>query len=424
MGNLKTIALFLILSSVSDTVFAKSSPDSSKEEKDTIKSPQPDGIIENVTQSLFFLLSAQDSAPQKLQDTSSEETPDNKTDTNSALGNLGMLNKKLQSQSQNATPSDSTLDIAQHETAAIVPNNPALDTKTVPGTLTTPPLEDHTFEENHPSKIEHPLPQHHEIVAHKAHYTITLEKNFGDDVSDVAGEMTITTFDTGDGFVYEQNSSLLTYRPDGEKNEQIIINLATWQDYDGNTYRFQAKTLCNGEQEEIIKGEAIKDPLTKTAKVIYQLPEAHEISIPYDSIFPFHHLLNALAEAKTGKGGVENTVFDGASETYEAVYVDTLLGAPQKSLLTIKTGNPDLDTSIKTQWPMRLSVSAVGSKNSAPDYDMIQNVLDSGVIKDMTLNYVTFQIKATLDKIIFYDGKGADGASMGESEGVVVERDA
>jgi EipB-like len=237
------------------------------------------------------------------------------------------------------------------------------------------------------------------IVPHKAKYTITLEKNYGDDISDAAGEMTINVYDTGDGLVFEQNSTLIIYNGDGE-GEQIITNLATWQDYEGKRYRFNSRTVRNGEQEEIIKGEALKDDFAHLTRITYTRPAESQVTTPYETLFPLHHLIHALEMAKAGKSVVSDIVFDGSSETHEAVSVDTLLGAPKPSGLKIKT---DQAISTQTQWPMRLAVYAFGSTNPEPDYEMVQNVLDCGVIKDMTLDYGAFQVKATLEKIDFYE---------------------
>ncbi|AIK96475.1 EipB family protein [Candidatus Odyssella acanthamoebae] len=239
---------------------------------------------------------------------------------------------------------------------------------------------------------------HQTIVPHKAKYTIKLEKNYGDDISDATGEMTINVYDTGDGLVFEQNSTLIIYNGDGE-GELIITNLATWQTYDGKRYRFNSRTLRNGEQEEVIKGEALKDDEARITRITYTRPTFSQVTTPYETVFPLHHLIHCLEMAKTGQSVVSDIVFDGSSETHEAVNVDTLLGAPQPTKLKIKTDQNILN---KNQWPMRLAVYAPGSKSPEPDYEMEQKVLDSGVVEEMTLDYGAFQVKATLEKIDFY----------------------
>lgn len=319
-----------------------------------------------------------------------EEKLEKKLDTNStapSLGVWGTINRFFQSKTSSA---DDTLKAVQ----------PKPD-KTEIVSQVEPTPADQIFEHNTPEKIKvaGAHPHSDTIVSHKATYTISLAKNYSDDVSDASGEMTINVYDTGDGYVFEQNSKLIIYNGDGE-GEEILTNLATWQDYEGKRYRFNSKTVRNNEQEEIIKGEALKDSEAKVTRITYSEPSDSQITTPYETVFPLHHLIHALEQAKLGKSVVSDIVFDGSSETHEAVNVDTLLGAPKSSDLKIKTNT---DTSVKNQWPMRLAVYIPGSNNPEPDYEMVQNVLDDGVIKDMTLDYGTFQVKATLEKIDFYE---------------------
>jgi len=302
-----------------------------------------------------------------------------------SLGVWGTINRFFQSKTAQNGSSDSV------KTQQTVSSQP------ITGEVEPTPA-DKVFTENSKNAVKK-LTHTSDIVPHKAKYTISLEKNFGDDVSDASGDMTINVYDTGDGLVFEQNSALTIYNGDGE-GEQIVTNLATWQSYDGSRYRFTSRTVRNGEEEELIRGEALKDDASKSTKIKYSKPNESEISTSYDTVFPLHHLINALKEAKSGKAAVSNVVFDGSSETHEAVSVDTLLGAPKKSDLKIKS---DKDISTSLVWPMRLAVYAPGSNGPEPDYEMIQNVFDSGVIKDMTLDYGSFQVKATLSEIDFYD---------------------
>jgi hypothetical protein len=295
-----------------------------------------------------------------------------------SLGVWGTLNRFFQSKS--STPQDPIkTTISKSE------RNEIASQKT---------LENNTFEKIEKSGYFY----HPTIVPHKAKYTIKLEKNYGDDISDATGEMTINIYDTGDGFVFEQNSTLIIYNGDGE-GELIITNLATWQTYDGKRYRFNSRTLRNGEQEEVIKGEALKDDEARITCITYTLPTFSQVTTPYETVFPLHHLIHCLEMAKAGKSVVSDIVFDGSSETHEAVNVDTLLGTPQPTKLNIKTDQNILN---KNQWPMRLAVYAPGSKSPEPDYEMEQKVLDSGVVEEMTLDYGAFQVKATLEKIDFY----------------------
>jgi hypothetical protein len=232
------------------------------------------------------------------------------------------------------------------------------------------------------------------ILPHKASYVISLNKNYGqDDVADANGWMTIQVIDTGDGWAYEQKSSLIIYNSEGE-GEQINTSVLSWQNREGSHYRFTCSTLRNGENEEMMRGEAIKQ--NGGFKLCYFEPETRELTLPGNTIFPLHHLIHALIEAKAGKNVVSEVVFDGSSETQEPVAVDTVVGAPKDPHLII-SGTEALE--IKKLWPMHIAVYALNSNTLEPDYEMEQAVLDNGIIKDMTLDYGTFSVKATIEKI-------------------------
>lgn len=307
-----------------------------------------------------------------------------KEDTSASLGVWGYFNKVFQEK-------------AAEKATGTPPSSPTKK-DSGPQELRPAPQSENPIEPNAPSKVKRVEEQSEKIVPHKASYKISLDKSY-DDISDAAGEMTINVFDTGDGYVFEQNSSLIIYNVDGEA-EQIITNLATWQDYGGDRYRFTSRTVRNGEDEDIIKGEAVKNHSNRTAQVTYQLPTATVISIPYATVFPLHHILSSLEAAKKGLHTISHPVFDGSNETYEAVTVDTLLGAPKPSKLTIKV---DGNVNIQTKWPMRISVYPLESPSAEPEYEMTQHILGPGIIKDMTLDYGLFAVKAELDHILFYD---------------------
>lgn len=253
----------------------------------------------------------------------------------------------------------------------------------------TPSSNSPQQEESHPSEKTSFL-----ILPHKATYDISLNKNYGqDDVADANGWMTIQVIDTGDGWAFEQKSSLIIYNSDGE-GEQINTTVLSWQNQEGTRYRFTCNTLRNGEREDMIRGEASKQ--NGYFKLSYSEPTTAEISLPGNTIFPLHHLIHALKEAKAGNTVVSDVVFDGSSEVQEPVAVDTIIGAPKDPHLII-SGTEVLEA--KKLWPMHIAVYGLNSNTLEPDYEMEQSVLDTGIIKEMTLDYGTFSVRATVKKI-------------------------
>lgn len=239
------------------------------------------------------------------------------------------------------------------------------------------------------------------IFPHIATYKITLDKSAGNnEIEDANGIMTIKIWDTGDGWIFEQNSTLFIYLASGE-GEQIHTNVATWQDYAGNHYRFNSRTLRNEQEEDVIRGVAHKGAGDAPGKVIYHMPNNMEIDIPNETVFPLHHLINAIRHARLGKTLVSNIVFDGSAETQESVAVTTTISHPKEVKLKVDSATPK-GLNLNKVWSMNLGVYPLNSKNADPEYEIKQDVFDQGIINTMTLDYGNFQVVATLDKIEFF----------------------
>ncbi|MBX9805109.1 MAG: DUF1849 family protein [Alphaproteobacteria bacterium] len=234
-----------------------------------------------------------------------------------------------------------------------------------------------------------------ELLPHRATYSITLDKNYYDqDIAEAKGQMTIQLAKVGDGWSIEQKSTLHIYYKD-ETAEQVITTLATYESLDGLKYNFNARTV-RGDQEDTISGEAILASKGGAGIVTYQEPDESSIQLPIGTIFPTQHLIYMLEAAFRGQKVVSNIVFDGSSETHEPVLVDTFLGAGTEPKLALT--NKDLLQSRKV-WPMRMAIYAVDSNGPEADYEICQHVLDHGVIRDMTLDYGTFKVKAVLNQV-------------------------
>ena len=234
-----------------------------------------------------------------------------------------------------------------------------------------------------------------DLLPHRATYGITLDKNYQDeDVAEAKGQMTIQLAKIGDGWAIEQKSTLHVYYRDGSA-EQVITTLATYESMDGLKYSFNARTV-RGDEEESISGEAILASKGGAGIVTYQQPDESTIQLPVGTVFPTQHLIHMLTAAMKGKKVVSNIVFDGSSETHEPVQVDTVFAAAQDPKLALS--NKDL-LQTKKVWPMRMAIYAVDSTGPEADYEIMQNVLDRGIIRDMTLDYGTFKVKAVLNQV-------------------------
>jgi hypothetical protein len=272
---------------------------------------------------------------------------------------------------------------------------PSAETSGQPNQI-TPSLPDHSVINSSPKIIDG------ELLPHKATYTITLEKTDNEEeIAEVKGQMTIQIARIGEGWAMEQKSTLLIYYKEGATDnkegtaEQVITNVATYESLDGLKYSFNARTL-RGIHEECISGEALVPSKGGAGIVTYQQPDETTIHLPIGTVFPIQHLILLLNAAHKNQKVVSHIVFDGSSETYEPVQVNTVLGLSQDPKLALN--NKDIFQAKKV-WPMRMAIYAEDTNTPEADYEITQNVLNGGILRDMTLDYGSFKVKATLYQV-------------------------
>lgn len=238
----------------------------------------------------------------------------------------------------------------------------------------------------------------HNVVPHKATYDISLlQVQADDDISDVKGWMTIEVIDTGDGWAVAQKSYLIVYDSAGE-GEPINTTLLSWESKNGARYRFYMRTMRNGDQEDVIRGDACKSPDGKTCVVNYEYPEGLSITIPGQSVFPMNHLIAAIERGKAGCHNFSDIVFDGSSETHEPVDVNTVLRACQKQTLILASQGHPVKADVQS-WGMNMAVYSLNSNRPEADYEISQEILEPGIIKNMVLDYGSFKVSAIINKI-------------------------
>lgn len=236
-----------------------------------------------------------------------------------------------------------------------------------------------------------------ELIPHRAEYSVKHIKSEGGNVTDVRGRLSVQLMDTGDGWTFEQRSELLVYYATGI-SQQYITSIASFESKDGGRYHFTVRTLRNGAEEGIMKGEGYITP-SSPGKVIYKEPIPKELILPTGCLFPLQHLKQSLEAANAGETVFSNKiVFDGSSDTTEPVDVNVVINPIKNPKLVIN--DPRL-LSVDKLWSLQMAIFARGNNNPDPDYEITQDVLPSGIITAMTMGYgeAGFSVKLVLEKV-------------------------
>lgn len=235
-----------------------------------------------------------------------------------------------------------------------------------------------------------------EIAPHRAIYTMTLDHaTTASGVVGASGTMLFQWADVCDGWVIEQRYRLrMQYQE--QDDVELLISFVTWESKDGTRYRFNVKKLRDGEPDEDVRGEATVRRSGTDAppdQARFSKPEATEIALPPDSLFPTAHTLSVIDAARKGAAFLAKTVFDGGTVD-GAFAVSAGIGREHP-------GDPTADQELLRQrwWPVRLAFFPPDSSAPEPDYELGMDLQENGVARNMMLDYGGFVVRAALAEI-------------------------
>lgn len=247
------------------------------------------------------------------------------------------------------------------------------------------------------------------ITPHKAIYTIKMAgvKN-GSRISDIGGRMLFSWADDCSAWNMEQKMYLRFYYSEGDTSDSLS-DLISRESKDGASYNFHLRRNGEGKQvAEIFSGHAnlASTPDAYGAgEAIFTGGKERKVDLKH-ALFPAHHTMELLANARAGKKFFSVNVFDGADESgvneISAFIGDALdKGAEVKQAGEKKSGTLSENPLMQARaWPIRMAFFAPNSETSAPDYEMDMVMLDNGVIKAMTVDYGDFSMRAELVEVV------------------------
>lgn len=233
-----------------------------------------------------------------------------------------------------------------------------------------------------------------EILPHRALYTIALAKSDqGSGIIDIRGRMGFEWRDACDGWSIEQRYAMEFSNAEGAP-ALVQSTFSTWESKAGDSYRFFVKRN-RGDGEQRVEGRAeMPLPLgSAPGEVTFSEPDALKIVLPADTLFPTEHTIRLISAASAGRRFLRAPVFDG-SEAEAPSLISAVLGKA-------RTDAPPIEAAgVKgPYYPSRLAWFGPDSSGSEPDFEMTIDVLTNGVARSITVDYDTFTIRMTLEKL-------------------------
>ncbi|HEY9215729.1 MAG TPA: cell envelope integrity EipB family protein [Ancylobacter sp.] len=172
------------------------------------------------------------------------------------------------------------------------------------------------------------------------------------------------------------------------------ISTATWEDGEGNAYRFRVLNTVNGEQPDEADGVAER----KDGKLVVKAtkPEAETIEIAKGVLLPTQHMLRVLNSAEQGEPVLEAPVYDGSPDARKIYDTLSVIGKGSTATEGLEKSATMGDLAGRMRYPVTISYFEKGADTQTPDYIISFDLFDNGVSRALKLDYGDFALRGTL----------------------------
>ncbi len=252
-----------------------------------------------------------------------------------------------------------------------------------------------------------------QLIPHRALYDITLRSAANSSgIADIHGQM-FYDLQENCGDWTSTHRFILMYDYIDNPSSQVVSEFTTVESKDGKKFEYRARRVKDGEPQEEVAGTATKDPAAgKNFIAKYSQPEKMNLELPGDTLFPTEHTRNVIRNALGGKKFIRGTVFDG-SDTDGAYQVSGFVLKPisEPERKRIWPRGVDTDMARKPGWRTQVAIFPLANKEeSSSEYEMDMNLLENGVVTDMSIKYNDFSITQTLKALSAHERPKCDAS--------------
>ena len=236
-----------------------------------------------------------------------------------------------------------------------------------------------------PAPVVAPAP----LLAHKALYTLTMDKAKGGDVIAARGTMGYEVTDACDGWAVRQRLRMTITNAEGQEIE-MASDYATWESKDGLKFRYHMRQTTDTAVTSQTDGEAALQKTGGPGEAHYTTPHDETSPLPAGTVFPMAHTAAIIAAAREKKHFLALPLFDGTDEN----------GVEDSFIVLL-----DWKAPMSTHWPAlsplpstRVNIAFFdhGPAAVVPTYEVAMRYWENGVADNMRMNFGDFAMNAKL----------------------------
>ena len=232
------------------------------------------------------------------------------------------------------------------------------------------------------------------LLPHHAVYKLALVSSSGNKAPADASGMISYDFSGSacDGYktVFRQVTSI-----EPAEGDTRVSNTETTTLESGNATRFGFDIrTSNNDSEDDVKGDASKTT-TGSIAVDLQKPEAAQVDLKTEALFPTEHLSRIIASAEAGGKILSAAVYDGSDTGRKLYNTLSIIGAPVGTPATDPAAQDDALKG-ERRWPVTISYFEQGQDDAQPAYVLSFELYENGVSRAIKVDYGNFALAGQL----------------------------
>jgi hypothetical protein len=240
------------------------------------------------------------------------------------------------------------------------------------------------------------------LVAHRAIYEMTLDDaRSASGITGIDGRM-VFEFTGSECDGYSLNMRMVTQMTDTQGQTNLTdLRSSTWEQGDGQKFRFQSAQYLNDKLGDITMGRAVRESPKEAVKVKLSQPSAAELDLSGPLLFPTQHSFALIAAARTGQGLFQARVYDGSEKGQKVYDTTAFIGTEVQPGSDPKLEQVAQDKGLGelASWPVSIGYFEAKGGDLTPSYQIDFRLYENGVSRDLLIDYGDFSIHGTLTSL-------------------------
>ena len=247
------------------------------------------------------------------------------------------------------------------------------------------------------------------LVPHRAIYEMTLdEARSASGVTGIDGRMVFEfTGSPCDG--YSLNMRMVTQMTDSQGQSNMTdLRSSTWEQGDGNKFRFQSAQYLNDKLGDVTMGRAVREDPREAIEVKLSQPLRAELALAGQVFFPTQHSIALIEKALSGENVFQARIYDGSEKGRKVYETTAFIGAlvkPGAEGAKLEAAAKEKNLGELSSWPVSIGYFEPKEGDLIPSYQIDFRLYENGVSRELSIDYGDFSIDGRLTSLEYLQAK-------------------